>query len=295
MRLPCNVRVIFSRSSIVMAAILLAFAAAPPALADPPSCQSDTRYDVRQVSLDGDYIEIISGITDPAVSTLYGDDSNKDNHSHILLWDGIVEESLPSGQHCGDEVYAKCWLQAGVGMGWIDTSLGHDFNDTNSYEPYAEWYGIDDQYYVHFFNGISVNENSSPHVLVEWSGAGNTFIAEARDSSDTWHILYTGDLYYAAAHAAAHSEVYNGDGTTCPTLATDSPYQNNGTDYDGTVDNQHEIKLTNSSFDEGIWSGSPDTYDGTADPGPGPTRYWFTENTDHPASFQASGPSTSAP
>src|ERR1700722_5611223 len=122
------------RLAVATTAALLTFAAVPTALASLPSCTDHALYDTKQVSLDGDYVEITSGITDPSASTLPGSDLNDDNGDHILLWDGIVEESVPVGDQCGDGSYSKCWLQAGVGMGLVSSSLGSDYNGTKSYE-----------------------------------------------------------------------------------------------------------------------------------------------------------------
>jgi hypothetical protein len=172
-------------------------------------------------------------------------------------------------------------------MGWVSTALGQDFNGTMDYVPYTEWYGVDRGYYVHFFDGIFINQNGSPNVNVSWTGTGNTFEAEVKDANGTWHSLFHGNLYFPANHAAAHSESVDWDGTTCPTLTNGSPYQNNGTTYNGNISSSEEITLTNDNFDEGPWTGSPDIFD--ANP------FWFKQNSDWPASFRANGPSASQP
>jgi hypothetical protein len=293
MRLSCNVRDRYSRSAIVIVATLLAFGAVPSALANPPPCASGTYYDVYQKSLNSNYISITSGITDPFASTVPGDDNNKDNNSHILLWDGIVEESIPSGdQPCGPGVLAKCWLQAGVGMGSVGTSLGQDFNGLKIYQAYTEWSGPNHGYYVHFFDNIAINQNWSVHTAILGAGTSPSYIAEVEDSSGNWHSLTTRNLYTQSANAAAHSEIYSGVGTTCPTLTNGSPYQNNGTKYDGTTYGPDELTLTDDNYNQVIWSGSPTTHPGS---GGGQTLYWFTKNSDWPASFQANGPATSPP
>jgi hypothetical protein len=293
MRLSCNVRDRYGRLAIVIAATLLAFGAVPPALASPPTCDSDTYYDVFQRSLNSNYISITSGITDPMASQLPGTDSNHDNQDHILLWDGIVEESIPAGhQPCGPGIIPKCWLQAGVGIGWVATSKGQDFRpDSLGYAPYAEWSGPNGGYYVHFFDGITINENWSVHAAII-GGSDGTYSAEVQDSSGNWHVLTTRNLYTASANAAAHSEILDGVTTTCPTLTNGSPYQNNGTKYDGTIEKGDKLVLTDSNLNQGAWDGFPTTHPGM---GGGQTLYWFTKNSDWPASFQANGPSNNPP
>ena len=156
---------------------------------------------------------------------------------------------------------------------------------------YTELFGAGSTYYVHFFDGISINENSSVEVFVQYSGVNNTFDAYVVDSSGNSHLLKSGDLYYPADHAAAHSEVVDWDdalSATCPTLTNGSPYQNNGTEYNGDTSADDELWLQDSQGNASQWQGSPDTYDGSP-------YYWFHQNSDWPASFRANGPSDSEP
>ena len=92
-------------------------------------------------------------------------------------------------------------------MGYIATSLGSDRNDTQAYQAYTEYYGIGTNPYLRpLFANIPINQDMAVYVEVTNTGMGNQFQAQVEDKNGTWWTLNQGDLYYPAAHVAAHSE-----------------------------------------------------------------------------------------
>jgi hypothetical protein len=256
--------------------------------------------------VDGNYDKIASTITDPVASSVPGNAGNDDWYHHIILWDAIREETVPSGKECGNPQsgMSACWLQAGVGMGYVGNSIMYALNANGIYEPYMEDFGAKADgtgsvYHVYFYPNIYLAEDHAVPVTVYWTGVygpnGDTAKYEAwiEDINNQWNLLGTGYLYYAAAHARAVAEPYtNGSdpSDTCPTLTLGSPYQNFGTDSNGHTASADEIILTKSDGSSGAWSGSPNLLTD------GQPHYWLTTTqTDWPARFMTNGPAGGPP
>jgi hypothetical protein len=284
--------------TMVVAMALLAFTTAPAALAA-QTCDNQY-YHVGAKSLNANYTAITSGITDPSASSVPGDSTNSEYHDHIILWDDIHQDSVPGGTcGSGNPDRSSCWLQAGVGMGFVGFIGGTNATNWNdSYQPYMEDFGLNGSlpaYHVFFYPNISINQNGAPRVSVFYTGnsgsGGNPeFEADLLSSNGTWYVLGHGYLPYAAGHAKAIAEVevYGAVNTDCPTLTNGAPYQNFGTDSAGQVTSIDKINLTNSSG-TGPWSGSPETF------GLNGLQYWLTELSDWPASFKSNGPASGPP
>jgi hypothetical protein len=286
---------------MIVATVLLIFTAAPPALAD-PVCGDGTNFYYQHVgakSVIANYDLIRSTITDPSASTIPGTHDNNYYYDHILLWDDIHEDSLPSTQDsCGTGVKSACWLQAGVGMGFVGIIGGtHALTPSKTYLPYMEDYGAngtDGIYHVYFYPNISINQDSAVPVEVFYTGlsgsGGNPqFEADLQDTSGVWNDLGHGYMYYPAGHAKAIAEVENYQSTSCPTLTLGSPYQNFGTNAAGNIVSGDKITLRNPSG-TGPWTGSPETF-GLSGP-----HYWLTDTlSDWPASFRSNGPAGGPP
>jgi hypothetical protein len=101
-----------------------------------------------------------------------------------------------------------------------------------------------------------------------------------------WVLVNADELYYAAVHAAASSEVQTYNSSDCPTLTSGSPWQDFGTDASGKPVADDYLQLEGTSGGWSVWTGSPVTNPSSA------TSPFYYNTLDGPAAIVTNGPSS---
>ncbi|MHB1819759.1 MAG: hypothetical protein ACYCO9_17235 [Streptosporangiaceae bacterium] len=238
-----------------------------------------------QLSLDHGYTGIDGYVTDPSTAYLPGDGSNNHYADHIALWNGITEETVPSGGSCAFSGGAICWVQAGMFMGTINTK--YYYGGTGQYESYFENGAPNGTYQLFTYSSsqLPINSGSSYNVEVFYDGGTGILGYPQYKAYVNGYYVGAGELYYSAAHAEAEAEVAVST-SACPTLTNGSPYQNFGTDASGSYSSNYEMYLSTDQPETwNFWSGSP-----SVNGNKGPI-YWY-QQMNGPAAFRNNGPSS---
>ena len=262
-----------------------------PALASTPSCSAGyTYYEPNQISTGADFSGIDGYISDPIASYLQGNNGNKDDSQHILLYLALWNEHPPGSLLRGEQFLLAA---GGGGMGLVsgEWMLKHWTNYTEFYQVYYEDYSPSNCT-DNFYSGISISQASSIDFDLYYDGDdGYTGYPQYQGyvlSSSGWQYVNEGELYDPDVHAGASTEIENGTTTTCAVLTDGSPWQNFGTDSSGNYDQgQYTLSLEplNESYEDWAHWDSP-TIDNNAAP------FYYDQLTNFPNDYRANGPAT---
>jgi len=272
---------------LISAAVILAFA--QPAYA--VSCASSTIYEPGQHSVNSFY-GVEGNISTPSAAALDGSASNLDDRQHMLQWLSEITLSPPAkGNGCGGG-NPYCWVQVGVGMGYLYVSAcesGPAENFSGNYKVYFEEFGAGGfQDCKDAFSNIEISQNSTYQFSNYYDGTTGEYGYPQFQT----YILAGGqldyideaELYYETNHVYADSEAFTGTVSTCPTMTNGSPYEQFGNSEQGGWDNGNfALQLQLSS------GGAFYDWTGTSGASAGPYHYNSMANT--PADFYTNGPS----